>query len=111
MDFTEYDALYRAGRDAAVPISNRQSSPPLSPPPRQKIPVVIAAIVVVAAGVAIGVAFGAANTVRVLKAPPGTHSIARLVGAWSDSVSERTVPNAAAAAIAEKIPATHSAPI
>ena len=111
MDFTEYDALYRASRDAAVPISNRQSSPPLSPPPRQKIRVVIAAIVVVAAGVATGVAFGAANTVRLVKDSPVTHSIARLVGAWSDSVSERTVPNAGPDAIAEKIPATHSAQI
>ena len=50
------DALYRASRDAAAPISNRQFSPPLSPSSKQKFLVVITAIVVIAAGVAIGVA-------------------------------------------------------
>ena len=105
------DALYRASRDAAAPISNRQFSSPLSPPSKRKILVVITAFVVIATGVAIGVVFGAANTVQFAKDSPVTHSLARLVGAWSDSVSERTVPNAVPDATAEQIPAAHSAQI
>ena len=81
------DAFYRASRDAAVPISSQQLSPPISPSSKQKRLVVIAAIVVIAAGGAIGVVFGAADTVRLaLKESPVTHSLARLVGVGSDSV-------------------------
>jgi hypothetical protein len=106
------DAFYRASRDAAVPISNRQFSPPLSSSSKQKLLIVIAAIVVIAAGVAIGVVFGAANTVQLaLKESPVTHTLARLVGTWPDSASERTAPTAAPDAISEQIPATVSAQI
>jgi hypothetical protein len=105
------DAFYRASRDAAVPISSQQLSPPISRSSKQK-RLVIAAIVVIAAGAAIGVVFGAADTVRLaLKESPVTHSLARLVGVGSDSVSERTAPTAAPDAISEQIPATLSAQI
>jgi len=101
------DAFYRASGDAAVPISNRQFSSS-----KQKLLLVITVIVVIAAGVTIGVVFGATNMVRsALKESPVTHSLARLVGKWSDSVSERTAPLAAPEAIAEQIPATLSAQI
>jgi hypothetical protein len=105
-------AFYRGSGDAPAPISHRQFSPPASPSSKQKLLVIFTVAVGIAGGVAIGVAFSAANTVRLaLKVSEVTHSLARLVGGWSDSVAEGTTPTAAPAAIAEQIPATHSAQI
>jgi hypothetical protein len=105
-------AFYRGSGDAPAPISNRQFSPPASPSSKQKLLVIFTVAVGIAGGVAIGVVFSAANTVRLaLKVSEVTHSLARLVGGWSDSVAEGTTPTAAPAAIAEQIPATHSAQI
>ena len=105
-------AFYRGAGDAPAPISNRQFSPPASPSSKQKLLVIFTVAVGIAGGVAIGVVFSAANTVRLaLKVSEVTHSLARLVGGWSDSVAEGTTPTAAPAAIAEQIPATHSAQI
>ena len=105
-------AFYRGSGDAPAPISNRQFSPPASPSSKQKLLVIFTVAVGIAAGVAIGVVFSAANTVRLaLKASEVTHSLARLVGGWSVSVAEGTTPTAAPDAMAEQIPATHSAQI
>jgi hypothetical protein len=105
-------AFYRGSGHAPAPISNRQFSPPASPSSKQKLLVIFTVAVGIAAGVAIGVVFSAANTVRLaLKASEVTHSLARLVGGWSDSVAEGTTPTAAPDAMAEQIPATHSAQI
>ena len=105
-------AFYRGSSDAPAPISNRQFSPPVSPSSKQKLLVIFTVAVGIAGGVAIGVVFSAANTVRLApKVSEVTRSLARLVGGWSDSVAEGTTPTAAPAAIAEQIPATRSAQI
>jgi hypothetical protein len=104
-------AFYRGTGDAPAPISNPQFSPPASPS-KQKLLVIFTVAVGIAGGVAIGVVFSAANTVQLApKASQVTHSLARLVGGWSDSVAERTTPTATPDAIAEQIPATRSAQI
>lgn len=104
-------AFYRGSGDAA-PISKRQFSPPASPSSKQKLLVIITVVVGIAGGVVIGVIFSAANTVRLApKVSEVTRSFARLVGGGADSVAVGTTPTAAPAAIAEQIPATHSAQI
>jgi hypothetical protein len=106
------DALYRPSGDAPAPIANRQLSPPTPPSSKQKLLVIFTVAVGIAGGVAIGVVFGAANTVRLpLKVSEVNHSLARLVGGRSDSVAEGSTPTAAPAAIVEQIPATRSAQI